>query len=78
MPKCEKSLTQKSEAPTGSDYPNKGKLGDMGPDPRMGGYKASLDSYPHTMPHLSTIVKTRTSIAVNIALGRGLFAAKLR
>lgn len=78
MPKCEKSSKQNSEPTTAGDYPNKGKLGDMGPDPRMGGYKAPLDSYPHTMPHISTIVKTRASIAVSLGLGAKSPAPKLR
>lgn len=35
MPKCEKSSKQKSKQTGTGDYPNKGKLGDMGSDPRF-------------------------------------------
>lgn len=96
MPKFAKSSKQKSKQTDTGDYPNKGKLGDMGPDPRMyaqprgtfvnvktipqDGHRAPLDSYPHSMPYVEKrpIRKSNAAIAVSMALGGGLLAAKLR
>ena len=63
MPKCEKLLQQNKKPTMAGDYPNKGKLGDMGPDPRM---------------YRQPVRKTGAAIAVSMALGAGLLAAKLR
>ena len=68
MPKCEKSSKQNPEQATGSDYPNKGKLGDMGPDPRMGGFAQLTAKYVSNQPHITKPVKARPMVKKNAAI----------